>query len=249
LVDIDASDRFLEMMRLVSLEVADDPRVWADLGFDVAGNRVQLGAVDIICSGASELQGGIVGWSFDSFEADEKTLPSQLDGIKVHAGNTSSATDSDETTFRTITHPNGVSVIDHVVVSTPDLDRTIKAFESAGLPCRRQRERTYGTPPKTTTMRQAFFWLGDPDGPPNQRVICEVVGPKELDLNDMKRARSASFFGLALTSCDLDSTAIQMGNRLKRATSAVQAGRRIATVSSIAGSSVAIAIMSPHSKP
>jgi hypothetical protein len=131
-------------------------------------------------------------------------------------------------------HPNGVVAIDHVVVSTPDLERTIGAFDDAGLLLRRRRDAgaTYGT-----ELRQAFFRLGE--------VIVEVVGPAEAPASTGVPA-PARFFGLAFTVADLASTASSLGDRLSPAKEAVQSGRTIATLACDAGSTVAMAFMSPE---
>ena len=95
-------------------------------------------------------------------------------------------------------------------------------------------------------MRQAFFWLGNPDGGDEEKVIVEVVGP---DVVDPERAdEPARFFGLALTSHDLALSASVIGAHMKPPTHAVQPGRKIASLSSKAGSTVALVLMSPHVK-
>ena len=114
-------------------------------------------------------------------------------------------------------HPNGVSSLDHLVLSTPDLDQTIAELEDRGLELRRVRD--------AGRIRQAFFRLPG--------TILEVVGPGP-----------ARWYGLAFTSDDLDATAAFLGDRLHPAKDAVQKGRRIATLDRSAGSSVAIAFMS-----
>ena len=128
------------------------------------------------------------------------------------------------------THPIGALVIDHVVLVTPDLDRTIVAVERGlGLPLRRTRESdTYGTP-----MRQAFFRMGE--------VILEVVGGKEPD----PRGGPARFYGVAVTVGDLDAARALLGDRIGRGKDAVQAGRSIATIRREAGLGVPVALMSP----
>ena len=234
------------MFTLISLTVADDPGTWAAMGFTVADATVRIGSLDLVLTGADVVAAsdvadvvkrGITGWTFAS--ADK--CPSEIDGIAV----TQAPPGVDREVSVALTHPNGVCAIDHLVVSTPNLDRTIAAFEQAGLECRRERERTYDDNPRNT-MRQAFFWLGDVSKP-SERILCEVVGPKVPD--PTKSNRPSSFFGLALTSEDIDFTATAMGDLLKPPVTAVQAGRRIATVRSSAGSSVPIAIMSPHINP
>ena len=126
-----------------------------------------------------------------------------------------------------VQHPNGVIALDHLVVGTPDLARTVAAIEDAGLELRRTRDSdTYGTP-----MRQAFFKAGD--------VILEVIGPAEKAGDGPAR-----FYGLAWTVDDLDATATYLGDRLHPAKDAVQPGRMIATLDKSSGTTVRMAFMS-----
>ena len=88
-------------------------------------------------------------------------------------------------------HPIGARRIDHLVVMTPDLDRTVQAVERGlGLPLRRTRDGEASGRP----MRQAFFRMGE--------VILEVVGPPEPD--PARAGGPAGFFGLAVTVASLD---------------------------------------------
>jgi hypothetical protein len=129
-------------------------------------------------------------------------------------------------------HPNGIERIDHVVVRTGDQDRTLAAFERAGLEVRGGRSTSsYGSP-----MRQSFLWAGD--------VIVELVGP---DDEGERTDEPPSFFGLALVAADLDRTAEHLGDLLSTPKQAVQQGRRIAGLrGSKVGISVPLAVMSPH---
>jgi hypothetical protein len=122
-------------------------------------------------------------------------------------------------------HPNGVTRIDHLVVTTPDLDRTTAALEAAGLPARRTREAGHG-------RRQRFFRLGE--------VIIELVGPVEPAGDG-----PATFWGFAFTVADLDATAGRLVGRIGEPRPAVQAGRRIATLRRSDEVSVPVAFMSP----
>ena len=81
-------------------------------------------------------------------------------------------------------------------------------------------------------MVQVFFRLGE--------VVLEVVGGPQPSGDGPAR-----FFGLAFTVADLDATARYLGDRLHPAKGAVQPGRRIATLDRGAGSTVAMAFMSP----
>ncbi len=229
------------MPRLLSLTVSDAPGTWAGLGFTLDGIAVRIGATAMLCSGedtGTESSGGrgITDWMLT---ADDGPLPERIDGLL-----TGSMTLGDAARVVPPSaphHVNGVVAIDHLVVMSPDVDRTVSAFEDLGIECRRRREAAaYGS----TAMRQAFFWLGNPDGAPHERVILEVVGPESIV--PAKANDPAKFFGIALTCRDLDETAAFFGDFMKPPVDAVQSGRRIATLSSRAGSQVAIAFMSPH---
>ena len=228
------------MSAILFLTVADDPETWAKLGFTLDGRTVRLGSTAITLTGtvgdtanglgdgAAERRnsGGITGWNL----ADDSPLPESIDGLRT------TATPGPFTTPPPApVHPNGIVSIDHLVVNTPNLARTVAAFEDLGWECRRTREgAAYGA----QKMRQAFFWFGD--------VIVEVVGPVTPD--PTKLDRPATFFGLALTATDIDATAAFFGDLAKPPTDAVQQGRRITSISSRGGSTVAMAIMSPHPK-
>ena len=128
-------------------------------------------------------------------------------------------------------HPNGATVLDHVVVVTPRLDRSIAAFEARGLDVRRVRHTDQYGPP----FRQVFFRGGE--------TIIEMIGPDEPPADD---DRPAHFYGLAFTVTDLDATAAVLGDGLGRIKDAVQPGRRIATLRHEQFDiSVPIALMTP----
>jgi hypothetical protein len=209
--------------RILFLTVADDPATWASLGFTLDGATVRLGTTAITLTGASPDAKGITGWLL----ADDSALPASVDGLPT------STTTGAPTPPTAPSHANGITAIDHLVVMTPNIDRTVSTFEDLGWECRRRREgAAYGQ----QQMRQAFFWLGD--------VIVEVVGPDDVD--PAKSDVAASFFGLALTAADLSATQSFFGDLMKPPVEAVQPGRQITTISSRGGSTVAIAVMSPH---
>jgi hypothetical protein len=122
-------------------------------------------------------------------------------------------------------HPNGACLVDHVVATTPDPDRTIGVLRQAGLEPRRTRE--------AGEIRQTFFRLGE--------VILELIGPQKPshDLDDPAR-----LWGLALNVTDLDALAAQWPEAIGRVKDAVQPGRRITTVRREAGVGVPLAFMS-----
>ena len=130
-------------------------------------------------------------------------------------------------------HPNGVATIDHVVIVTPALDRTVAVLRAAGLDLRRIREE----PTPAGAPRQAFFRLGD--------VILEVVqAPDDAIERSGGSDGPAFFWGLAFVASDLDATVAHLGEHATPPRPAVQPGRRIATVRRSAGLSVPVALMS-----
>jgi catechol 2,3-dioxygenase-like lactoylglutathione lyase family enzyme len=200
---------------LTALEIADDPDRWRDLGFvvDPDGTCV-VGAVAIHLR-PQDGRRGVRAWSFDEVAAEE------VEGIRTCRSPAPPSPGS---------HPNHVASIDHVVVLSPDVDRTIDAFRGGlGLEPRRERATdTYGAP-----MRQVFFRAGE--------AVVELIGGQEKTGDGR-----CGFFGVAFTSADLDGTKALLGDRLGDAKDAVQPGRRIATLRKTAGLTTAVAIMSPE---
>ena len=197
------------MPRLTEILVGDNADLWRAAGFTVADDVCQVGHVGIRFT--NDLGRGMRGWAFD-----ESVPGDDIDGLVSRR-----ATEVQQIE----PHPNGVDVIDHVVVVTPDLPRTIAELEHVGFELRRTRDTdTYGTP-----MRQAFFKAGD--------VILEIVGGQQPD----RAGGSSRFFGLAFTVESMDATASLLGASLGKVKPAVQQGRSIATLR--AGQTVPIVLM------
>ncbi len=223
--------------RLLSLTVADDPEAWEGAGYTVIDGVVKVGATTIGLTGRTDDRAlrGIRDWTVSGLDAPAGG--GSIDGINTTftpLPGSSAEEAGDEVTGEgdgTTGHPNGATGIDHVVIATPDLDRTIAAFAAVGLAVRRIREtESYGAP-----MRQAFLRLGP--------TIVEVVGGHEGTGESAEEA-PATWFGLALDAADLDATATLLGDGLGRIKPAVQEGRRIATLRhKTFGMSVATALM------
>lgn len=216
--------------RLVSLTVADDASAWTSAGFAVADEAVTIAGtrIDLIGRAEQRSERGIRGWTVSGLEAP--TGKGAIDGLATTF--VAAADDRAEDALDTATaHANGTTGIDHVVIITPDLDRTLAAFGDVGLAVRRIREtESYGAP-----MRQAFLRLGP--------TIVEVVGGHEGTGQSAEEAPS-DWFGLALDVDDLDATATLLGEGLGGIKPAVQEGRRIATIRHKQfGMSVATALM------
>jgi hypothetical protein len=214
---------------IAEITLADDPERWEALGFLVSDGVVQLGGVRVRLAGEDadpraigSSRRGILEWSLSGITRGE------LDGLPTTQSNSPPPSTAPE-------HPNGVLGIDHVVVMSPALDRSVQALRAAGLDLRRIREQ----PTPAGAPRQAFFRLAD--------VILEVVQEPEQVLE--KRADGPSgparFWGMALLAGDLDQTVARLAEHVSEIRPAVQPGRRIATLRRSAGLAVPVALMSP----
>jgi len=209
------------MPQLRRLLIGDPPAAWAEAGFAVEPEgQTTIGTVAVrFVEGAG---GGIVGWELADTDATADPVPDEIDGIA-----TTSTTDQAPEPAK---HPNGVSRLDHVVVMTPNLARTIQALEGAGFEQRRTRD-VPGTDP---VRRQVFLWAGE--------AILEVVGTVEPTGDGPSR-----LWGLALTTDDLDGAAELLGSKITNPKDAVQPGRRIATIDTrTLGIGPGLALMTPH---
>lgn len=174
-----------------------------------------LGEIEVELIGG---EGEIEGWALSG------ERHGALDGLATVSAGAARATRPEPATA----HPNGALAIDHLVVFTPDLNRTTTAMEGIGFELRRVREATEPGP----DVRQAFF---RPDG-----AIVEVVE------NAHAADGPARFWGLTVAVRDLDHCTRMLGSRLGEAREAVQPGRRIATFRREAALGVPVALISPH---
>ena len=193
------------MTELAGVTVGDDPAVWSALGFAVAGDRVHVGGLVLVLdprAGAGVTRVTAVGDGPASVDG----LPFAWTQERAHVG---------------APQPNGVVALDHVVVATPDLDRTTAALEHVGFELRRVR----------AEARQAFL----------------LAGPCLLEVTASDRVAAPVFWGLAFAA-DLDALAAHAGDRVGAPRDAVQPGRRIATLRRTAGSTVPTAFLSPRTE-
>jgi len=210
------------------LTIADLPEDWRDAGFEVDGDSFAVGSVVVRLAGPDAGR-GIVGCTMRDVagEGADGVAASGMDGLPV--------TLSDSPPRDTVeqVHPNRVQTLDHLVVFSPSLERTVPALEQAGLDLRRIREE----PTPGGAPRQAFFRLAE--------VILEVVEVPPGSREERNPDAPSRFWGLAFGVDDLDRCAAYLGERLGEARDAVQPGRRIATLRRAAGLSPGIAFMTP----
>jgi hypothetical protein len=188
---------------IATLDIADEPADWSAVGFDVEDGACAVSRMRLRLVGKGPKR-GILGWTLGDDVSGDAAAP----------------------------HPNGAVRVDHVVMLSPELDRTVAELESQGFDLRRRRE---GETPGGST-RQAFFRAGEP--------ILEVVQAPEGTSVARVPGGPARLWGLAFLVEDMDQTARELGDLLGRPRDAVQPGRRIATLRSEAGLGPAIAFMS-----
>jgi hypothetical protein len=194
---------------LAALQVADTPEAWSALGFSVSPDGVVvLGGVELWLDAAGR---GITGWTLRRI-----TLNHDVDGLPTGTTADPPAPQSG--------HPNGALGLDHVVVTTPDFDRTARALEDAGIALRRVRQ--------AGEIRQGFRRLGP--------AILEIVEAPKLPPGP------ARFWGLVVIVADLVGIRARLAPHVSEIRDAVQPGRQIATLSSGAGLSPRIAFMDPE---
>jgi hypothetical protein len=198
--------------------VADSADAWTRAGFSVDADAVcRVGGVRILLVG-SDRGAGILGWSLRGVPAD---APDDVDGVPT-AKSTARPADP-------ATHANGVTAIDHVVLLSPNLSRTVESLVAVGVHPRQERDGELGGRP----LRQVFFRLGE--------VILEVVGAPETTGDG-----PSSLWGITYVVADIDATATFFGDRTTPVKDAVQPGRRITTLRHRElGMSVRTAMISP----
>jgi hypothetical protein len=205
---------------LAELVLADDAEAWRAGGFIVgADDTCVIGAVTLRFVDPKSGGKAIRSWGIAGAPDESVT---DIDGLATaHV---------EPAPLERVHHPLGVRSIDHLVVMTPNVERTTGAVErSLGVPLRRTRDGESAG----RAVRQTFFRLGE--------VILEIVGPPEPD----PEGGPAQFWGLALTVDSIEHAEHFLGpERLGPSRAAVQAGRSIATVRSAAGFRVPVALMS-----
>lgn len=205
---------------VATLTIAEDPSSWAEAGFTVDDDGTcRVGHVTLELAGR-DAGNGLVGWSLRGLPDGDV----DLDGFPTRA------TDRDRA--EPASHRCSAVAVDHVVLLTDDLERTVAAAAHAGLTPRRWRNHTL---PDGAEARQVFFRAG--------QVILELVGPRQRPARPRPGVRS---YGLAITAVDIDAARAAMGDALGPSRPAVQPGRLIATVRRGAfGITTPLALMSP----
>ena len=182
--------------------VADPVDAWTWAGFSVDADAVcRVGGVRIRLVGRDRGT-GIVGWSLCGLP---ERSAGDLDGVPTARSSASASTPA--------AHANGVTAIDHVVMLSPDLSRTVDALAVVDVHPRRERDTELGG----RAVRQIFFRLGE--------VILEVIGSPGTAGDG-----PSTLWGITYVVDDIDATAALFGDHATPVKDAVQPGRRITTL-------------------
>jgi hypothetical protein len=220
--------------RLVGVTLGDEPDAWRAAGFHVDVDRFETGGVTWHLAGSAGGR-GVRGWQL------EPAVDRTVDGLApAEAGALSS---------ESVVHPNGTTALDHLVVTTDDLDRTTSALATIGLEPRRTVIGAQGD----DEIAYRFFLLGT--------SLLELIGPSGASSSpgtEPAAARAealrrgghgagpgagAAFAGLAFTTDRID----ELGDLAPSPRPAVQPGRRITTLDHRSlDISVPVALLSPR---
>lgn len=220
------------------LSVAGDADTWRSLGLVVTDDGMipLVGtSIRLVAGAGADGDAGLVGWALSGVAARNSVAPVPGSGTEATEFSIGSADRVDIDGLATeiveprapvyAEHPVGTSGLDHVVVTTDDLERTSAAIADV-TGCELKRIRELGT------MRQGFHRIG------RGGLIVELV--ERPDLPD----GPAEFWGLVLIVEDLDAACELLGeDRISPPKDAVQPGRRIATLRPEVGLGLPVALM------
>jgi hypothetical protein len=204
--------------RVEWLTISGDPAAWRAIGLTGTDDgSIPLFGTSLRIAHGDE-SAGIIAWTMSGVG----DAPSSIDGLAIETA------EPQPPVFAA--HALGAGAIDHVVVMTPDLERTSSAI-TAATGCELKRIREVGE------MRQGFHRIG------RGGLIVELVERPEIEKGP------ARFWGLVLIVDALDEVCRQMGDDLIGAPKdAVQPGRRIATVREAARLGLPVALMTPEAR-
>ena len=205
-----------DVARLSELVIGGSRANWAQIGITFSGLGIHL-IGDVALRIDEGLPPGLHAWALSNSDPSV----SSIDGIPTSAVEQASIPEtrhSQEFALEAVS-------IDHVVINTPDLERTSRALHDAtGSELKRIRDAGNG-------MRQGFHRLGS--------IIVEIVSAPSVPAGD------AALWGFVLNVADVNEVAAYLGpDVLSPPKPAVQKNRLIATFRGGVGLGVPVALMS-----
>lgn len=213
------------VVQLKEVAVGGNVASWRRLGLQIEDSR---GLASGVAIDIHDDQEGLLSCSFSHDQtADNQSGFDVIDGLSIRLHHHSHSRPLPA--FELSSTFDGVDFIgiDHIVITTDDLDRTSDAIENV-LGVSRARTRDAGH-----SVTQAFHKL-------DNTILELVTGPHVKHLG-------AKWWGFVLTVNDIDHWWKQVGESVAMPPrDAVQQGRKISTIHSSVGLDVAVAVMSPH---
>lgn len=205
-----------DVARLSELVIGGSRVNWAQIGITFSGLGIYL-IGDVALRIDESLPPGLHAWALSNSDLNV----SSIDGIPTLAVEQALISE----TRRSQKFALEALSIDHVVVNTPDLERTSRALHDAtGSELKRIRDAGNG-------MRQGFHRLGD--------IIVEIVNAPSVPAGD------AALWGFVINVADVNAVAGYLGpDVLSPPKPAVQKNRLIATFRGSVGLGVPLALMS-----
>jgi hypothetical protein len=212
------------------LYIGDEINSWREIGFKIDPSGVlRLGEMTIHLCGKSRGR-GVIGWNFRHLAPNIQSV----DGIPILRGGEVPASIS----VHESGHPNGVKVIDHLVISSENSLRTESELKSIGIGLKRRDE---------NLEKKLTFSFYRPSN-----TILEVLAPAS-STNDI--LPTSKVVGITFTCDDLSKTHSYLATITKPPWPATQKGRQITTLNKdlVDGEgeirfSLRIAFLSPHVK-
>lgn len=205
---------------LGQLGVSGSPDAFRAVGFNISPNGLLA-----VLNGAIAFSGVGQEHQFLGIGAVGPMIPTgvTLDGISV----------LNSEVVPPVDHPNGVYELDHIVVLTPDIDRTSHHTQAVlGLRQLGSRE--------ADGQRQIFHRFADvahPGGDVSKGCLVELV--------QTNRVTSARLWGVVFNTYDLAAMAQRCGGLLGEPHEAVQPERQIAVFAPGAALGIQVAVMTP----
>jgi hypothetical protein len=209
------------------LYIGDDLKSWQEIGFLVNPSGViQLGEMNIHLCGKDQGR-GILGWNFQNIPP---TL-TNIDGIPIMK-----CREKTENKLQ-VQHPNGVQIIDHIVLKSKNHLQTEDSLKSIGIPLRRRNE------DRDKKMVYSFYRPS--------KTILEVLSSSNVG----NESPNSTLMGITFTCSDLMATHSYLSSVTKPPWAAVQKNRQITTLYKDLQDddgenrfSIRIAFISPHVK-
>lgn len=214
--------------------MTDEPDAWRSAGFHVTDHNYCDFNQLKIWLGDDSIPSGCTGWAFQNLMTDAKkqtdfefcTIPTKSPSSELHL-HAANALD-----FHKF-HQNGVTGIDHIVISTNSPDWVEQEFLRVGVVKKKESAR------HDIGVKQCFYRPKD--------IIIEVIS-KRIDSNSEVES-SAHIWGITFAVKDIDATHNYLKDTTRYPWDAVQTGRRITTLNTNAHKiSTRIAFISPYTR-